>query len=133
MRALRRVNRKRNRGVSIPPWAALALVAVVFLAVGYVWIGYRCQQLSGEIKRLEDSRADLQRRTGNEQYKWANQTTLSRLEAKLAEFRIEMGFPPSSRIVRLGQAVQLADLDPDEAWGGRVVRLIEQDPKMLHD
>lgn len=133
MRALRRVNRKRNRGMSVPPGLILLLVTGVLLAVGYLWIANRCETLSRDIKRIEESRADLQRRVANEQYKWANQTTLRRLEAKLAEFRIEMAFPPSSRIVRLGHAVQLAELDPDEAWGGRVVRLTERDPAMLHD
>lgn len=133
MRAFRRVNRKRNRGMSVPPTLSLSLVLAVLLAVGYLWIANRCESLSRDIKRIEESRSDLQRRVANEQYKWANQTTLSRLEAKLAEFRIEMSFPPSSRIVRLGHAVQLAELDPDEAWGGRVVRLTEPDPKMLHD
>jgi hypothetical protein len=116
-----------------PPQLALLLALIALLGVCYLWISNRCETLSRDIKRIEESRADLERRVVNEQYKWAHQTSLSRLEAKLAEFQIEMSFPPSSRIVHLDHAVQLAELDPDAAWGRHVVHLSDREPAMLHD
>lgn len=133
MRALRRVNRKRNNGFLFPPQLALVFALLAIFALGYLGLCSRCEGLNREVKRIEENRAELRRRVVNEQYKWANQTSLSRIEAKLAEFKLDMSFPPSSRIVHLDHPVQLADLDPDEAWSKQVVRLSDRDPAIFHD
>jgi len=110
----------------------MVLTALAGFFLSYLWLCSRCEVLARDTKRLEIRHEEIRRRVQNEQFKWANATSLSRIEARLRAAGIEMSFPPPSRVVHLDRPMQLADLNLDETWGGALVR-VETDFQRRHE
>jgi hypothetical protein len=99
----KRKNRKKKRvdGFFFPRPFAGAVVLVVTLALAYVWIGIRCEQVGRDIKALEKDRTELQKKCTNEELRWTRMKALDNLERELARHRIVMTWPRRDQVVRL--------------------------------
>ncbi|MDZ4197741.1 MAG: hypothetical protein U1E27_00485 [Kiritimatiellia bacterium] len=129
----RRVNRKKNSGFLFPAPLAILLTAIAGFFLSYLWLCSRCEVLAREIKSVEERQDETRRRVVNEQFKWESQKSLSRIQARLEAAGIVMSFPPPTRVIHLDRPLQLADLDPDQAWGHQLVRATDREPVRLHD
>ena len=54
----------------VPKPVGIGFVAVVSLALVFLWMGHKCSQYSEEIKRLEDQCAELDNEKVREETKW---------------------------------------------------------------
>jgi hypothetical protein len=101
-----RRNRKKMTmdGFIFPvPFAGLVVV-ISALALGYVWLGCRCEALGKELKRLETEKAELSKRWLNEEYNWTRMKSPQSIERALARHGIAMTWPRPEQIVRLTEA-----------------------------
>lgn len=99
----RRRNRKQKRvdGFFFPaPFAGLVVVAAT-LALAYVWLGIRCEQVGRDIKDLEREHAALEKKRTNEELRWTRMKGLDNLEHELARHNRVMIWPRRDQVVRL--------------------------------
>jgi len=94
------------------PFAGVVMLFSM-LALGYVWLGCRCEALGKELKALEKESSGLRKKFLNEKYKWARMKSPRNIEGMLAHHNISMTWP------RRGQVVRLQDVDvlPAETAG----------------
>lgn len=85
------------------PFAGLVIV-IAALALGYVWLGCRCEALGKDLKRLENEKAELTKRCLNEEYNWTRMKSPQNLDRALARWGIVMTWPRPDQIVRLTDA-----------------------------
>jgi hypothetical protein len=101
-----RSNRKKIKvnGFTFPvPFAGLVVV-IAALAMGYVWLGVRCEALGKDLKKIELEKAELNKRCLNEEYNWTRMKSPQNLDKALARFGIVMTWPRPDQIVRLTEA-----------------------------
>ena len=108
----KRVNTKKNAGFLFPVPLAALLSTAALLCFGYLWLNGRCESLAQDIKRLEESRAEVRRRVLNEEYKWSNLCTLRRVREALVQFQIPMDWPDNARVVHLSRPLDAAEIEP---------------------
>jgi hypothetical protein len=77
-------------------------VAVVSLALVYLWIGHKCSQYSEEIKRLDNQSADLDNERIREQTKWDAMKSADKLDQLLVRHGLMMSYPTAAQVVRVG-------------------------------
>ncbi len=98
-----RRNRKRRKmaGFIFPaPFAGL-MIMISVLALGYVWLGCRCESLGREIKDLEKEKDILTKKYLNEEYQWARLKSPRQIEKALQAHHIIMTWPRSDQIIRV--------------------------------
>ena len=100
-----RRNKKRRRrkqdGFIFPAPFAGIVVVVSSLALGYVWLGCRCEALGRDLKALEQKQADLQKQHVTETFKWARKKSPRNIERALEHGGITMVWPHRTKVVRL--------------------------------
>ncbi len=98
-----RRNRKRRRMNSFvfpAPFAGL-MILVSVLALGYVWLGCRCDSLGREIKNLEKEKDLLTRKYLTEEYQWTRLKSPRQIERALQIHHITMTWPRNDQIIRV--------------------------------
>jgi hypothetical protein len=86
----------------IPKPVSIGFVAVVSLALVYLWIGHKCSQYSEEIKRLDNQSADLDNERIREQTKWDAMKSADKLDQLLVRHGLMMSYPTAAQVVRVG-------------------------------
>lgn len=119
-----RKNKKKVNGFAFPVPFAGAVVAIAVLALGYVWLGCRCEAIGRDIKKLETERAALMKKHQNEELRWAQLKSPRNIERALSRHNIVMTWPRRDQVVRLYDA----DLDqrPSARSGGRTYARLER-------
>jgi len=98
-----RKNRKKRKlgGFMLPrPFAGIVALLAAF-ALGYVWLGSRCEALGRDLKVLEDESLMLHKQYLQEEYKWIQMKSPHELEKALERHNIIMTWPKSDQVVRL--------------------------------
>lgn len=98
----RRNKKKKGKdGFIFPVPFTGAVVVLSALALGYVWLGCRCESLGRELKALEIEKAVLSREYLNEQYNWARMKAPGNIEKALAKHNIIMTWPRGDQVIWL--------------------------------
>ena len=94
--------RKKNSGESVfPSVLAVVLLGATTLALSYLWLCGRCEDLGRKLKDLEQQKLALQRRIVNEEYKWSNMTSPKNMEKLLQMHGLVMTWPTEKSVVRI--------------------------------
>lgn len=114
--------RKEVNGKFFPGLTAIVLVVGACLALGYLGLDGRCNDLSDAIKKLEDKKRDLDRRVVNEQNKLVKQTAPENILRILQAHRLVMTLPSRTNVVHVKRAtdgvyVRRADSEASYAQG----------------
>jgi hypothetical protein len=101
-------NEKTKRldvGSKMLPGALLIpiLVFAAGVALGYLWLCSRNEDIGKSIKTIEERKKDLDRRVVNEEYKWANATSPDNVRRLLKVHHLEMELPKERSVVRVTQ------------------------------
>ena len=126
-------NRRRRRFTHpltyVPKPVGVVFVAVVSLALVYLWMGHKCSQYSEEIKRLEDQCAELDNEKVREETKWNAMKGAEQLDSLLVRNGLLMVYPNAAQIVRVGGVLRASALAGADAArgatriaGGRMAR-----------
>ena len=99
--ARNRLKKKNNSESVFPSILALVLLGATALALGYLWICGRCDDLGRRLKDLEQQRLAMQRRIVNEEYKWSNMTSPQNMEKLLQVHGLAMTWPTEKSVVRI--------------------------------
>lgn len=91
----------------VPKPVGVAFVAVVSLALVYLWMGHKCSQYSEEIKRLEDQSAELDNEQDRENTKWKAMMAPEKLDTLLVRNGMLMVYPNAAQIVRVSGTSRL--------------------------
>jgi hypothetical protein len=112
-----RRNRKKRKlnGFMVPVHFAVVVVLVSAIALGYLWLGCRCDSLGKDIKLLEARKAELEKKYQNEEYKWMRMKSPCSIEEALTKFGIAMTWPGKEQVVRLSDRECLGSDSPDRA------------------
>jgi len=98
-------NRRRRRFTHpltyVPKPVGVGFVAMVSLALLYLWMGHKCTQYSEEIKRLDDQCAELDNERVREDTKWNGMKTAEQLDGLLVRNGLLMVYPNAAQIVRV--------------------------------
>ena len=112
-----RKNRKKRKleGFMLPmPFAGLVALLSAF-ALGYVWLGSRCEALGRDLKILENERQILHKQYLQEEYKWIQMRSPRELERALEKHNIIMTWPKSDQVVRLSDQNLFEEPLPEES------------------
>lgn len=90
-------------------WAGVEVVLVVALALAYLRVESRCEQLGGDIQKLEKRSEELDKRLQNEECKWVRMRSPDGLEQALKRHRLVMTWPRQDQIVTLREVELVAD------------------------
>jgi hypothetical protein len=114
MRPRVRKNRRKNSpGFAFPAPLVALLVLIALLALSYLWLCGRCEDLGRRIQELEARNVDLQKRIVNEEYRWTNMTSPRNIEQLLRTHRLNMTWPEESRVIRLpSRALHALEAEP---------------------
>lgn len=85
------------------PFAGLAVLIASF-ALGYVWLGCRCEAMGKELKRLEVRKEELSKKCLTEEYNWTRTKSPQNLERALERCNIIMSWPRPDQVVRLSES-----------------------------
>lgn len=96
------------------PFAGLVVLLCAF-ALGYVWLGCRCEALGRELKTLENEREVLHKQYLNEEYKWIRMKSPHELEKALEKHNIIMTWPANDQVIRLSDSNPLDERLPEES------------------
>lgn len=96
--------RREVNGKFFPGMTALFLVVAAVLALGYLGLDGRCNDLGDSIKKLEAKKRDLDRRVVNEQSKWATQTSPENILRILQRHKLAMLLPSKTNVVHVKRA-----------------------------
>jgi len=99
-------NRKRTTsgGYMIPVPFALFTVVISVFALGYLWLGIQSEELGRELKKLEASLTNLQKKRQYEEARWANVKAPREIEKALSMHHLSMTWPGDVQIVRMSSA-----------------------------
>jgi hypothetical protein len=126
----RKKNRKRQPAqVVFPAPLAATLVVAAVLALSYLWLCGRCENLGREIRDLERSLSSVKVRAQTEAYKWSNLTSPRQFEEILRRHGLDMTWPEEDRVVRL-RASSLRHLHREVR---ETYQLVQSAPVMRHD
>jgi hypothetical protein len=120
-RRKRRNRKKRVDGFIFPTSFAGALVFASVVALSYLWLCSRCEEVGREIKTLESQQVQLAKKLLNEEYKWTRMKSPGSIENTLRRTGVKMTWPRRDQVVWLADA-RLRD-DP------RVQELQEMTPR----
>ena len=118
-RSRNRKRGKRQNGFLAPAPFAGAIVFAATVGIVYVWLGCRCQTIGQKIRKLEETRTQLEQQVSAEEYKWAKRRDPRNILRKLDRYGIKMIWPHCTQVVRMGRE----DLSP--ARGGDLVPVQE--------
>ena len=96
------------------PYAGFA-VLISTLALGYVWLGYRCEFLGSEIKTLEFEKTFLNKKYLYEECKWIRMKSPLNIERVLKEHNIIMIWPRMDQVVRIYDSGAFPDISIERA------------------
>ena len=116
---------KRNRkngheGNRMVVWGASLCALAAVLAMVYLSLYNTCETIGREIKKLENERAELQKRVVNEERNWAAARSIRSMEQLLETHGIVMSWPAEQNIIRLHAAE--ADDPAQYAYHGGATR-----------
>ena len=97
----RRNRRRKVHTFPIPLPLAGVLSLAVILAIVYVWLQARCEELGRQVRALEKLQTELQKKLAYEEYRWARMRSPEGVAAALARHRIAMDWPRPDQIVYL--------------------------------
>ena len=103
-----RRNRHKQHLAYVPRPVGVAFVAVVSLALVYLWMGHKCSQYSEEIKHLEDQSAELDNEQDRENTKWKAMMAPEKLDSLLVHNGMLMVYPNAAQIVRVSGTTRLS-------------------------
>lgn len=98
-----RTNRKKNTADQqiVPPRVILTVLVIIGIALGYLGLKARCEQLGNEIKKMESTCELNQRRLENEESKWAGLMTPRSIEEALTRHGLNLSWPRRGQVVRI--------------------------------
>lgn len=97
----RKRNKKKVDGFVFPAPFAGFVVMVSAFALGYLWLGCRCEALGVEIKDLEVRQKVLEKKYLNEEFRWTRIKSPGNLERVLKDLNVCMTWPRRDQVVRL--------------------------------
>ena len=122
-----RKKRKLNALMMPAPLAGLIVLLVAF-ALGYIWLGCRCEALGRELKGLETERDALRKQHLNEEFKWSRMKSPREIEKALEMHHIVMTWPSNEQVIRLSDSNVLDEPvskeDDDALQFARLERMI---------
>lgn len=120
----RKKNRKLDVKLDFPVPLAIVLLIASTLALGYLTIVTRCEALGRDLRELETTLDEYQRRLSNEQYRWSQTIAPASLKAALSRNNLYMAWPQPNQVVRMDLAGE-PPVSPDGADDNdvRIVRL----------
>ena len=107
-----RLNNASARGI-VPVRLLIVLIILPALFLTCLSLDSRCKALGRELKTLEAEIDDLNRECRNEESVWMRMKSPGEIEKALKRFRLEMGWPDDSQVVRLS----MRDFDAEEIRG----------------
>ena len=119
-------NRKKSEQENfrlLIPFAGLAVLVCV-LALGYIWLGYRCKDVAKDLKVLEKEKTELAKKHQNEKRRWARIRSPRNIRKALATHRIAMDWPRPDQIVRVTRL---------DISGGRAAPMVAANNNTLSD
>jgi len=97
-----RRNRKNgHEGNRMMFWGVSISVLVAAVALVYLSLYNTCENIGGQIKKLENERAELHKRVVNEERNWAMARSIGNMEQLMATHGIVMSWPEEQNIIRL--------------------------------
>lgn len=84
-----------------PAPLALVLVVGALLALSYLWLCGRCEDLGLRIQDLEKQKAELEGQVINEEYKWTKMTAPGNMHRLLCTHGLVMELPREEQVRRL--------------------------------
>jgi len=93
------VRRLESQGFNFPGLFLASLVVLVIAALSYGRIYGKVNSLSRQIKLGEAELQNKIRIRRDEEFKWSSMTSVVRLEQKLREVNLDMGWPEPARVV----------------------------------
>jgi hypothetical protein len=121
-RKTRKHNTKMDSSYLLPPPALAVVILASIMALAYISVGARCEDLGREVSRLERDLDAKRKVLGNEQSKWHRLKSKPQVELALKAFGLEMDWPQQNQVLYLerrpwGQAGQLAAVKENATWG----------------
>lgn len=111
----RKNKKKMVNGFIFPiPYTGFA-VLISTLALGYVWLGCRCEFLGSEIKTLEFEKTFLNKKYLSEECKWTRMKSPLNIERVLKEHNIVMTWPRQDQVVRIYDSGAFPDMSIETA------------------
>lgn len=97
--------RPRKAGVHgvIPGTLFGVLVMMSLVALGYLYLCGRCDDLGKKIGELESRRVSLASEIVNEQFKWSKLTTPEKIQELLDKHELSMIWPSEDSILRVNR------------------------------
>lgn len=121
-------NRKRSNmaGPVFPVPLAIVLLLAGALALSYIWLTGRCDELGLRIKDLEKERDQLQRKVVTEEYRWSNMTSPQNMQKLIEAHGLSMSWPTEKNIIRIPRvaAPQTAILAHNDQYAARPARIV---------
>jgi len=96
----RRKNKKLDVNLDFPAPLAIVLLVASTLALGYLTIVTRCEALGRDLRELDATLDEYQRRLSNEQYKWSQAIAPANLKTVLLRNNLYMNWPQPEQVVR---------------------------------
>jgi hypothetical protein len=100
-----RRNRKHGHdGNRMVFWGVPMITLMAALGLVYLHLHSTCEGLGRNIKRLENERAELNKRVVNEERNWVAARSIRNMETLMARHGIVMSWPAEQNIIRLRAA-----------------------------
>ncbi len=99
-----RTNKKKWNGQSFPAPFAVLLVVLSAVALGYLWLGSRCEALGKDIKNLETEQVSLEQAHRAAHCKWDQITSAVHMDRALRRHGIVLLWPDNSQIIRIDES-----------------------------
>lgn len=95
-----RRNHAKGGGMMMMRGVAIG-AAVLGLVLAYIGVSNSCDNLGRQIKQAEQEKAELLKQVMTEEQNWAQARSIRNMEALMAQYRLEMGWPAEKDIIRL--------------------------------
>lgn len=103
----RRNRRRKVYTFPVPlPLAGLVSLAVI-LAIVYIWLQARCEQVGKQVRAVEELHSELRKKLAYEQYRWARMRSPEGVASALARHKITMDWPRPEQIVFLAEIAEV--------------------------
>ena len=109
-RRRKRNKKKQAQGFVFPVPLALFLVMVTVTSMTYLWMYARSEAAGLRIQQLERRQEQTRQALAQEELRWTQMRTLSRVRAAVEKHGLDMTLAPSHRIVHLARPAGLDDV-----------------------
>ena len=97
-----RRNTKKQKNTLVLPVPFAGVVALVCtIGLSYTWLDCRCDALGDEIKALESTVIDLDKKYNREEYRWIRMKSPAKIKQALDRNGLVMNWPRDSQVVKM--------------------------------